>query len=192
MQLLTLISEKVRKIIVAIKATLSYNKKCLYDKTEGFFPQFGCHLWVHLVQVKAMSIATTKKKIKKLGCMSLLWLIDLTDGSYLKKNKFFFSDTKHKTSFLSFPAKLLLHEAPFTERRSWFFFHLCMHKCLSTARSRYMGKVGRYLFWLRKERTGLLQYKPIFTSCLMFLVNANGLRGEEAIATGEKKGKGIF
>lgn len=133
-----------------------------------------------------------KKKKKKLGCMSLLWLIDLTDGSYLKKNKFFFSDTKHKTSFLSFPAKLLLHEAPFTERRSWFFFHLCMHKCLSTARSRYMGKVGRYLFWLRKERTGLLQYKPIFTSCLMFLVKANGLRGEEAIATGEKKGKGIF
>lgn len=67
MQLLTLISEKVRKIIVAIKATLSYNKKCLYDKTEGFFPQFGCHLWVHLVQVKAMSIATTKKKKKKIG-----------------------------------------------------------------------------------------------------------------------------
>lgn len=154
---------------------------------QRFFPQFGSHLWVHLVQVKAMTIATTKNW----GCMSLLWLIDLTSRSYLKKNKFIFSDTKQKTSFLSFLAKFLLHEAPFTDR-SWFFFQLCMNRCLSTARSRCIEKAGRYLFWLRKERAAVLEYKPIFTSSLMLLVNANVLRGEEVIATGEEEGKGIF
>lgn len=158
----------------------------LYDKTEFFSP-----VWQPSLGLPGTGKSRVNSNRKnKLGYKSLLWLILY---QILRENKkIHFKSHKAETPYLFFLAKFLLREAPLTDRRSWFFFHVCTNRCLSTARSRYTAKVGRYLFWLRKERTALLEYKPIFTSSLMLLVNTNGFRGEEVTATEGNEGKGIF